>query len=70
MTPAWKPKTGTDTDGILDRCPQPCGARGRHSIRYNKHHVECSDGCGMITEGYRLAIDAATEWNKLVRGLK
>jgi hypothetical protein len=67
MTPAWKPQTGTDTDGILDRCT--CGARGRMlwvSLRYVAH---CSDKCGMITGHHGRAIDAATEWNKLVRKL-
>jgi len=68
MTPAWKPQTGADTDGILDRCT--CGARGRMHRSSLCYVAICGENCGMITEHYGLAIEAATEWNKLVRGLK
>jgi hypothetical protein len=64
MKPAWKPKTGTDTSGILDKCG--CGAWGaiRKGVRW---FAVCSDECGMITKAYERAIDAVIEWNLMQR---
>jgi hypothetical protein len=69
MKPAWKPETGTDTDGILDRCE--CGARGamRH-VAGGDWVAACSDHCGNMTDRHRMPIDAATEWNKSARVTK